>query len=111
MKTTAALNLKEHIDAHVSRCVFDGNEIAIRARGPGGRGNAFVTIEDCAIYRTQTGVRAEDKIELLKISGVAWGEGVRSHVEFHGGKETPGYENTGGHEAPPINKLVAKPSP
>lgn len=80
-------------------------------RGPGGRGDARVTIQDCAIYYAQTGVRAEDKIENLKLLRIAWGEGVKSRVEFHGGKNPPGFENTGEHEALPINELVAKPKP
>jgi len=102
----SALNLKEHIDAEIAHCVFDDNEIAIRARGPGGRGNAHVTIKDCAIYRTQVAVRAEDKIEQLKISGLAFGAGVKSRIEFHHGTELPGYENTGAHEAPAMESLL-----
>jgi hypothetical protein len=111
IQNRAALNLKEHIDAIVSHCVFDDNEIAIRARGPGGRGDARVRIEDCAIYRSEVGVRAEDKIENLKLVCTAWGEGVKSRVEFHGGKNPPGFENNSEHEALPINELVAKPKP
>ena len=109
IQNRAALNLKEHIDATVTNCVFDDNEIAIRARGPGGRGNAHLMIKDCAIYSTLVAVRAEDKIEQLKISGMAYGAGVKSRVEFHGGKDLPGYENTGEHAAPPLNELITKP--
>lgn len=109
ISTRAALNLKEHIDAVISHCVFDDNEVAIRARGPGGRGDARVTVEDCAIYRTQVGVRAEDKIENLKIIRMAFGPEVKSREERHGGKELPGYENSGEHEAPPIDSLIVKP--
>lgn len=109
IQNRAALNLKEHIDALVSQCVFDDNEIAIRARGPGGRGDARVTIQDCAIYSAQTGVRAEDKIENLKLIRTAWGDGVKERVEFHGGKNPPGFENNREHEALPISELVAKP--
>ncbi len=109
--TRAALNLKEHIDAVISHCVFDDNEVAIRARGPGGRGDARVTVEDCAIYRTQVGVRAEDKIENLKILRMAYGPEVKSREERHGGKDLPCYENSGEHEAPPIDSLIVKPKP
>lgn len=107
--TRAALNLKEHIDAVISHCVFDDNEVAIRARGPGGRGDARVTVEDCAIYRTQVGVRAEDKIENLKILRMAYGPEVKSREERHGGKDLPGYEKTGEHEAPSMESLIVKP--
>lgn len=109
--TRAALNLKEHIDAEITNCVFEDNEVAIRARGPGGRGNAHVTIKDCTIYNTQVGVRAEDKIEQLNISGMGWGPGVKSRIERHNGKELPGFENTGEHDAVPISELITKPAP
>lgn len=109
IQNRAALNLKEHIDAEVSHCVFDDNEIAIRARGPGGRGDARVTIRDCAIYRTQVGVRVEDMIQDLKITGMAHGPEVKSRVEFHKGKNPPGYSNTGEHEAPAISELITQP--
>jgi len=111
IQNRAALNLKEHIEAVVSHCVFGDNEIAIRARGPGGRGDARVTVEDSAIYRTQTGVRAEDKITHLKLIRTAWGEGVESRVQFHGGKDLPGYESTGETTAPPISQLLTQDQP
>ena len=103
------MNLKEHIEATITSCVFDNNEIAIRARGPGGRGDARVTLEDCAIYRTQTGVRAEDMIENLQLLRTAWGDGVKERISFHGGKEPPGFRITGEGIAPPIEKLLSKP--
>jgi hypothetical protein len=106
--TRAALNLKEHIEAEITNCVFDDNEVAIRARGPGGRGNAHVTVKDCTIYNAQVGVRAEDKIEQLKLTRMAWGSGVKSRIERHNGKELPGFENTGDHEAPLISELISK---
>lgn len=109
IQNRAALNLKEHIEALVSHCVFDDNEIAIRARGPGGRGDAQVTVEDCAIYRSEVGVRVEDKIENLKLIRTAWGEGVKSRIEFHGGKNPPGFENAGETTAPTITQLLSKP--
>ena len=96
--TRAALNLND-------------NEVAIRVRGPGGRGDARVTLEDCAIYRSQVGVRAEDKIENLKILRMAYGPQVKSREERHGGKELPGYENMGEHEAPPLDSLIVKIRP
>lgn len=111
IQNRAALNLKEHIEAMVSQCVFGDNEIAIRARGPGGRGDARVTVEDSAFYRSEVGVRAEDNIENLKLIRTAWGEGVKSRVEFHGGKNPPGFENTGDHAAAPLNELVTQPKP
>lgn len=109
IQNRAALNLKEHIEATITGCVFDDNENAIRARGPGGRGDARVTVVDCAIYRSEAGVRAEDKIENLKLFRIAWGEGVKSRIEFHGGKNPPGFENSGEIKAPPITQFITHP--
>lgn len=111
ISTRAALNLKEHIDAEITHCVFDDNEVAIRARGPGGRGDARVKVQDCAIYRTQLGVRAEDKIENLKLIRIAWGDGVKEHVAFHGGKNPLGFENVSEQLAPPMDSLLFKAQP
>lgn len=102
----AALNLKENIAAEITHCVFTDNEIAFRVRGPGKRGGALVAIADCAIYDTQIGVRAEDKIENLKISGLGFGPSVKSRMERHNGKELPGYESSGEHDAPPLESLL-----
>ncbi|MBM3333251.1 hypothetical protein FJY63_01175, partial [Candidatus Sumerlaeota bacterium] len=95
----AALNLKENVDAQVARCVFYDNEVAFRVRGPGKRGGAHVRITDCAIYNTRLGIRAEDRIEQLKIRGLGFGEGVAERIKFVNGKAGPGYENTGEHDA------------
>jgi hypothetical protein len=102
----AALNLKEHLAATVERCVFSDNEIALRVRGPGKRGGAHVTVIDCAIYDTQVGIRAEDKIEQLKVRGLGYGEDVGQRLTHAGGKELPGYESTGEHGAPPLETLL-----
>ncbi len=109
IQNRAALNLKEHVEALVSHCVFDDNENAIRARGPGGRGDARVTVEDCAIYHSEVGVRAEDLIANLKLIRTAWGDGAKSRIEFHGGKNPPGFENTGEKSALPITQLLSRP--
>lgn len=111
IQNRAALNLKEHIDAEITRCVFDNNEIAIRARGPGGRGSAHVEVKDCAIYNTSVGVRVEDKIELLRIAGLAFGGNVPSRVEFHNGKDLPGFSMTDEREAPPLETLLKEGFP
>jgi len=103
---TAALNLKENVDAEVSECVFYDNEIAFRVRGPGSRGGAHVTITDCAVYDTKTGVRAEDKIEQLKLSGLGFGNGVGERIKFVNGKGDAGFESIGEHEAPSLQTLL-----
>ncbi len=102
----AALNLKENVDAEIERCVFNDNEIAFRVRGPGSRGGARVTIADCAIYQTATGVRAEDGIELLHIDGLAFGPDVGKRFQFVKGKPGPGYELKNERDAPPLETLL-----
>jgi len=106
--TIAALNLKENVDAEVTNCIFNDNEVAFRVRGPGSRGGAHVTIKDCAIYRTTTGVRAEDKIEVLKISGLAFGEGVKTRINFVNGKATAGFQNDDEKKAPEMETLLKR---
>lgn len=102
----AALNLKEHIEAEITQCVFADNEIAIRARGPAGSGSAHVMVKDCAIYRTQLGLRIEDMIEQLKLHELGFGGDVKTRIEFHNATDAPGYENIGEHEAPPMEELL-----
>lgn len=102
----AALNLKENVDAEITHCVFNDNEIAFRVRGPGKRGGSHVIIKDCAVYGTQVAVRAEDQIEELKISGLAFGKGVTERIKFSNGKAGSGYENSGAQEAPPMEELL-----
>jgi len=103
---TAALNIKENVDAEVSDCVFSDNEIAFRVRGPGDRGGAHVTITQCAIYDTKFGIRAEDSIEVLKIRDLAYGPGVGKRINFVNGRPGPGYETSGESEAPGLDTLL-----
>lgn len=109
IQNRAALNLKEHIEAEITNCVFDDNEIAIRARGPGSRGGAHVTVKDCAVFHTEVAVRAEDKIEHLEIVHLGFGPGVISRFEFHNGKDLPGFSSTGERDAPNLRTLLTKP--
>lgn len=102
----AALNLKENVDAEVSRCVFQNNQIAIRARGPGPRGGAHVTVTDCAILDTQTGVRAEDRIEVLKLIRLGYGGDIGQRVQFVQGRSATGVEISGEHEAGAPDSLL-----
>lgn len=104
--TMAALNLKENVDALVRECVFSDNEVALRVRGPGSRGGAHVRIENCAIYDTRLAVRAEDKIEQLRMNGLAIGPGVGERIRFFSGKPGPGYIDDGGQTAPAIDVLL-----
>ncbi len=104
--TIAALNIKEHVVAEITHCVFADNQVAFRVRGPGGSGSAHVFINHCAIYDTQLGVRAEDKLERLKITGLAYGKGVSERIRFVNGKDLPGYENLGEHDAPALESLL-----
>ena len=102
----AALNLKENVDAVVEHCVFSDNEIALRVRGPGSRGGAHVTVVDCAVYRCATGIRAEDKIEELRVSGLAFGVGVARKLQLAGGKPAGGGPALGDLAAPDLKTLL-----
>lgn len=105
MDNMAALNLKENIHATVEHCVFYDNELGLRLRGPGSRGGALVEVRQCAIYTSRVGVRIEDAIENLRLASLGFDDGVarRYHIV---GDDPPGYENTGEHEAPPLEQLL-----
>jgi hypothetical protein len=36
---------------------------------------------------------------------------VKTREERHGGKDLPGYENVGEHDAPQMDSLIVKPRP
>lgn len=107
----AALNLKENVDADVSRCVFQNNEVALRVRGPGKRGGAHVTAVDCALFDTQTGVRAEDKIDHLTLKNLGFGGDIGRRVQFVNGKSDTGIEISGEHDAPAADVLLKQGFP
>ncbi len=103
----AALNLKDHVQATAQNCVFRDNEICFRLRGGGGaRGGARVSIDNCAVYDSTTAVRAEDKIEKLKISRLGIGHGIRKTLQAVGGGTGSGYENTQEFTPPPFEKVL-----
>jgi hypothetical protein len=106
IENMAALNLKEKVDAEISHCVFNDNEIAFRLRGPGKNGGARVTVIDCAIYESGTGVRAEDKIEFLSLSGLAFGPRVTERVRFVNGRADSGFTSGGEKDAPDLDTLL-----
>ena len=69
-------NLKENVQARVENCLFRDNEVCFRLRGPTGRGDALVTVNNCAIFDSKAGVRMENKIRDLTIRNLAFGEGI-----------------------------------
>jgi hypothetical protein len=107
----AVLNLKENIAATVSGCVFQHNENAFRVRGPGKHGGAQVEITDCAIYDGTVGVRMEDKIENLKIHGLAFSPDVKQKYQYAAGGAGAGFVNDGERGAGPIHELIATAKP
>ncbi len=81
----AALNLKNHVAAHVENCLFRDNEICFRVRGGTGEyGGAQVAIENCAVYDSQVAIRAEDGVE-LSVKRLGIGGGVKRKVVLAGG--------------------------
>lgn len=108
IENMAALNIKENVDAEILNCVFFDNEIALRARGPGKRGGSNVIIRDCAIYQTSIGIRAEDSIERLIVSNLAFDPDVTTRIKFVNGGPTSGYMQSGEREAPEMETLLRK---
>lgn len=106
ISTTAALNIKENVYAEIIHCVLADNEVSFRVRGPGTRGGAHVIINDCAVYDSGLGVRAEDKIEVLRINGLRFGSGVAEQVRFVNGRPGAGVEIGQGAPAPSLETLL-----
>jgi hypothetical protein len=102
----AAVNLKENVQATVENCLFRDNEVSFRLRGPTGRGDARVTINNCAIFDTSVGVRLEDKIRDLKIRNLAFGEGVERKYHMVGRGPFPGYDNQGESKAESFETIL-----
>ncbi len=108
IKNQAALNIKENVNVTIEGCVFRFNDICFRLRGDvGNRGGATVQIKDCAIYNSLVGVRMEDKIENLRIEGLAVGGGVKKTYQMAGGVGR-GYVNTGQRTALPYKEVIVR---
>lgn len=91
----AAINLKENVEATIENCLFRDNEVCFRLRGPTGRGDARVTVNNCALFDCDVGVRMEDKLRDLKIRRLAFGQGVKRKYHMVGRGPFPGYDNQG----------------
>jgi hypothetical protein len=108
----AALNLKDHVHATVETCLFRDNEICFRVRGGDGeRGGAHVTIDNCATYDSAVAVRAENRIENLKIRRLGVGSGVRQKLVSAGGGVGPGYENVDHYVPTPFETVLKEGLP
>lgn len=108
ISTIAAVNLKENVAATIEECLFRDNEIALRLRGPTGRGDAQITVRNCAIFDTDVGVRVEDGLRDLTIRNLGFGEGVRRKYNFVGRGAFPGYDNQGEHTAPAFEEILTR---
>ncbi len=105
----AAFNIKNKVRAVIEGCVFRDNEISLRLRGGSGAYNgALVSVKDCAIYSSDIGVRIEDSIQNLKMSHIAFGQGVTRKYQMAGDGVGSGYENTGEHRAPSYPQVLEK---
>lgn len=69
------------------------NEVCFRLRGPTGRGDALVTINNCAAFDSRVGVRMEDRIRDLRIRNLSFGEGIERKYRMVGRGPFPGYDN------------------
>ena len=95
ISTMAAINLKENVQASIVNCLFRDNEVCFRLRGKTERGEALVTLEDCAIFDSEIGVRMEDNLRDLKIRNLAFGGRIGQKYRKAGRDSLPGYENRG----------------
>lgn len=102
----AAVNLKENVQATIEHCLFRDNEVCFRLRGPTGRGDARVEINDCAIFGAGVGVRMEDNLRDLKIRNLAFGEGVEKKYQLVGRWTFPGYDNQGESTAEAFDTIL-----
>jgi hypothetical protein len=101
----AALNLKDHVQVLVENCVFYGNHVALRLRGPGPRGGAQVTVRDCYFYDCAVAIRLEDKLDQLEIINPRIGAGVQRRYQQVGG-QPPGARIEGEQAAPRLESLL-----
>ena len=108
IKNQAALNIKENVSATIEGCVLRSNDICFRLRGDTGvRGGATVRIKNCAIYNSLVGIRMEDKVENLRIEGLAVGDGVKRIYQVAKGIGR-GYVNTGQTVARPYGDVIKR---
>ncbi|HEY1174319.1 MAG TPA: right-handed parallel beta-helix repeat-containing protein [Verrucomicrobiae bacterium] len=109
IENLAALNLKNHVEVKVERCLFRDNEICLRLRGgTGDYGGALVSISDCAVYDSAVAVRIEDKIADLKISRLGMGTGIKTKVVNAGGGAGAGFVNEGEYVPVGFEEMVRK---
>lgn len=74
----AAFNLKENVEAHVSRVTVSDSEIAFRLRGATGsrpRG-AAVTVDNTVVFDVDTAVRYEDGLDRIVLSASTFGGAI-----------------------------------
>ena len=103
----AALNLKNHVEVRVENCVFRDNEICFRVRGGSGEyGGALVSIDHCAVYDSRVAVRAEDRIENLKVRRLGIGPNIERPFVAAGGGAGPGFESVDEFTAPKLEKAL-----
>jgi len=106
----SALNLKEHIEAVIVGCVLLDNDICFRLRGDSNddkRGGAHVTIRDCAVYRSNVGVRMEDAIEIVRIVNLGIAPDINQPFKSVEG-EPQNFINQGQFVPPPLEETIAK---
>ena len=102
----AAINLKENVQATVENCLFRDNEVCFRLRGPTGRGDALVTVNNCTVFDSKVAVRMENKIRDLTIRNLAFGDGVERKYHMVGRGPFPGYDNQGESKAESFDSIL-----
>ncbi|MCW8133592.1 MAG: right-handed parallel beta-helix repeat-containing protein, partial [Planctomycetota bacterium] len=97
----AALNIKDHVHAVIEDCILAQNDICFRLRGVTKFGGATVQITHCACYASKLAVRAEDKVQDLRLNAMAYAPDVKRKLELVDGG-APGMQKGTELPAPPL---------
>jgi hypothetical protein len=103
----AALNLKNHVQVTVEKCLFRDNEICFRIRGGTSElGGARVTIDRCAVYDSLVAIRAESRPEELIVRRLGIGHGTQRILRVVGGGSAADYAPLDHYVPPPYQEVL-----
>ncbi len=103
----AALNLKNHVEVRVERCLLRDNEICFRIRGGGGElGGARVTIDHCAVYDSLVAIRAENRPEGFTVRRLGIGSGIERPLRVAGSGSPSDYEHFDYYTPPAYERVL-----
>ena len=86
--TSAGFNIKHNVEVTFDGVTTYDNNYSFRLRGPGSRGEAWVTLKNGVIYNSNVGVRYEDGINNLHIYNTTFGGNNTTIFQSAGGYGT-----------------------